>query len=361
MNNNKKSYTIIKKINLKIVNKVILPPELKEETSEVDFEKCTQKLLGDSIAKFSKFMIENYPKEYLVNFYRNINSLIVNKKSLKLYNLLLGEEFIATFSSRKNKITISNDMYKSAIYHELFHLSSSSVKNGDVFCGFSQKSIRKIVSIGSGLNEGYTQLLTERYFEDGLKGSYSCFVFIADKLEKIIGEDKMSNFYFNSNLPGLINELKQYKSEKEIMQFICGLDLLYICRNKNKYKLARDIIDDSIKETGEFLMDTYTKKLKNELNNGRITKDEFIEKVAEYDYSISEITEWACGEKIELELKDDSVSPEEICEHLNRDNNQQIKDLIEDNDRIKKSIFQIDEDMDKIQIVRRVLSTNNNN
>lgn len=318
MNNNKKSYTIIKKINLKNVNKVILPPELKEKASEVDFEKCAQKLLGDSIVKFSKFMIEKYPKEYLINFYRNINSLIVSKKSLKLYNLLLGEKFIAIFSSRNNKINISKD---TAIYHELFHLSSSLVKNGDVFCGFSQKSIRKGISIGSGLNEGYTQLLSERYFEDGLKGSYSCFVFIVDKLEKIIGEDKMSNFYFNSNLLGLINELKQYKYEKEIMQFICGLDLLYICRNKNKYKLARNIIDSSIKEIGEFLMDTYTKKIKNELNNGRITKDEFIEKVAEYDSSITEITNWVFSERIEFELTDDSIFPEEIYEYLNSNNN----------------------------------------
>ncbi len=325
MNNNKKSYTIIRKINLKNVNKVILTPELKEESSEVDFEKCAQKLLGDSIIKFSKFMIENYPKEYLINFYRNINCLLVNKKSLKLYNLLLGEKFIATFSPRKNKITISNDMYKSAIYHELFHLSSSSVKNGDVFCGFSQKSIKRGVSIGRALNEGYTQLLSERYFEDGLKDSYSYFVFIADKVEKIIGEHKMSNFYFNSNLFGLIKELEQYKSEEEIMQFICGLDLLYMCRNKDKYKLVRDIIDGSAEELGEFLIDTYTKKLKNELNSNIITKDEFIEKVVEYICSVAEINNWMYSEKIEFELKNDIISLDEIYEYLNNNNKRSLK------------------------------------
>ena len=133
----------------------------------------------------------------------------------------------------------------------------------------------------------------------------------------------MSNFYFNSNLPGLINELRQYKSEEDIMQFICGLDFLnkYLGKYKNPFKFEKNIIDNLIIKIGEFLMDVYAKKLKKELNSGEITKDEFTKNVIEYYCSALEIANWAYGERINFKLPNDSICSEDICRYLTVEKN----------------------------------------
>ena len=75
------------------------------------------------------------------------------------------------------------------------------------------------------MTEGYTQLLTDRYFpSDKIGEVYSIDASFAGLLELIIGEEDMSRFYFNSNLKGLIDKLSKYNDVDNIMKFLYWTD-----------------------------------------------------------------------------------------------------------------------------------------
>lgn len=130
-----------------------------------------------------------------------------------------------------------------------------SIQKKGVFSGFSQsyfdKDTNKKISFGSGINEGYTEYLTKRYFARYIQNSnYKDLVSFVREIEKIIGYEKMEKLYFHADLKGLILELSKYISEEEIMKFINNVDFY----NKHKFdKNARKLLEVTLKEIDEFL------------------------------------------------------------------------------------------------------------
>ena len=93
-----------------------------------------------------------------------------------------------------------------------------------------------IIYFGDGINEGYTEILTHRYFGKNhkLPKAYLLEVRIVEALEKIVGETKLMSCYFKANLKGLVDELEQYTSREEVYKFINYTDvLMYYSRDKN--------------------------------------------------------------------------------------------------------------------------------
>ena len=83
--------------------------------------------------------------------------------------------------------------------------------------------------IGTGLNEGYTQVLNERYFysKGTYIGCYSLFVRFASYLEVLVGQEKMESLYFKADLEGLIQELEKYASRDEVLRLIKDIDYIF--------------------------------------------------------------------------------------------------------------------------------------
>ena len=97
----------------------------------------------------------------------------------------------------------------------------------------------------------------------------------------------MENLYLNANLRGLINELKIYASEEEIMKFISGTDFLREhLDDKKLVPFEKGMITSSLKNVNEFLFRVYTVKLKRQLDNGTLDMDEFNENLATYISSL---------------------------------------------------------------------------
>ena len=108
---------------------------------------------------------------------------------------------------------------------------SSSFYRGEIeYSGFHQFSLKSgLFNLGEGINKGYTELLRHRYFiteNDGFE-SYTYEIDTADKIEKITGKEKMESLYLNADLPGLIQELKQFSSEEAIIKFISDVDFIF--------------------------------------------------------------------------------------------------------------------------------------
>ena len=115
--------------------------------------------------------------------------------------------------------------------------------------------------------------------------SYKFEVNVSRNLEKIVGQKKMEILFLKGSLIGLINELKNYSTEKEIMGFISSVDL--ISSHYNDINIFKNkIIQKSIYTINLFLLKAYNVKLNQEFNNKKITKDEYEEELQKYIESL---------------------------------------------------------------------------
>ncbi len=278
-----KSYELHRNFKPENIQSVSIAPEIIQEYSSVDIKSLAAKNFGEAISKFAKVVIKKFPANDLTIFYNNINELTVKHKNFAL------SDSEADYIIKKKIIRVDGKNYLSAIYHELFHMSSSIFKDGICYSGFQQTSFKNgIINIGEAINEGYTQLLAERYFgKDNDDEEDEFEVDTVKQLEKIIGKEKMESLYLNANLLGLINELKNYASEEEISNFIFGTDFLFKhLYEKNILPFEKKAVLRSLKNVKEFLVKAYTEKLKRQLESGKITANEMSKELTLYIVSL---------------------------------------------------------------------------
>jgi len=279
------SYTLHKYSEPKDISKVNIPPEMKRKYSNVEISQIGSKKVRDAVVEFTEVLEKEFPKDALTNFYNNINEVKIQSNPLLM--LVAGGMYFV----KKNRINVPLFF---TIYHELFHMASAVYDKDKklAFCGFhhfvNTPNIFKRNNIGRGINEGYTQLLARRCFgkkhkilNNRLFKAYNFEVGIAEQLEKIVGQEDMKRYYLKADLMGLINNLKQYASEQDVLKFITDVDLVNY-HSDVLFLLPNKTIKKSIKNIYSFLLKAYVTKLKKQVENGIITTDEFVEQSARY-------------------------------------------------------------------------------
>lgn len=260
-------------------------------------EKNT-KILSKEFIKENKINKQNLNKNIDKDFAKIIREFIdvlennlphcdfqlLNKKieTLKVNTVSCLKHAYGSYFPKDNIIILDlsykNKTIKDTLIHELLHMAS--------FSGFDQLILvnkRKLIEhIGIGLNEGYTVLLCERYFNINAQYTYEFLKHFSKSLEKIIGKEKMEYLYFSKNLYGLINELKNYeKNNLEILNFIKALDSL--CKNFDSINPIKNMkVIQNVILINSFLITTYMNKLKmSELSNEEKENklNEFIKKL----------------------------------------------------------------------------------
>ena len=176
---------------------------LFKQNNTINYDRFNNSNFKDEIISFCNVILKNFDNKYLENFYNNINSLTVIEEAL-------DNNHKNCYVTRDNTIYLESPDEKELIFHELFHMASSIYKDDTIYCGFAQWKNDDIIA--KGLNEGYTQLLTERYFGSE---KYNEEVYYEEMLfskftEDIVGKDKMNELFLTSNLEGLI---KDYHSD----------------------------------------------------------------------------------------------------------------------------------------------------
>lgn len=230
------------------------PQKIKASFSTDDQKRLLSIKFGKDILKFEKELIKNINNEDLNMLYNNLKTL-KSKGSIFFLQYLQLRFIGGYYSAKKNKVNILHFIKDEVINHELLHMASSTYDENQKisYSGFCQFNNKSKSCIGRALNEGYTELLNDRYF-DGcniVAPSYNVCKFFATKLEEIIGKEEMQSAYFNANLPKLIMELEKYDSQKNIIKFIKSLD----------YFLKYIDINNSI-----ILLPPIKSKLKNNIN-----------------------------------------------------------------------------------------------
>lgn len=260
----------------KKIKKVKLPPELLVEVNDIDHDAVLEKKYGDIIIKFSERITKEIPKKNLINFYNNLDSLKTDEKNFKKKKFSKSVT-AGTYNPKKNEIDISKSKREHTIFHELFHMASSTYKNKIRYSGFSQTKFLPVpFSIGNGLTEGYTEVITQRYFGPNYcqSDAYEYETFIAGRVEDIVGQEKMEELYLNADLLGLINELKKYNNEKKIMKFISSTDFLLDRFERPKFGVTEKTkIKKSFNFINRFLIESYSNYIKKQLEENKMSND----------------------------------------------------------------------------------------
>lgn len=280
----KKNYDLRKDYKATGLSIVELPPEIKRAHLEIDKERLLQQQFGDSIINFVTTITEKIPNVDLTLFYNNLATLTTSTKKTKFKNMVLKTGVQGYYTPNINEVVLQEKNCLLTIDHELFHMASTYYRENDdmVFSGFNQHGK---IQIAEGINEGYTQLLTERYFGESkpLLQAYKYEKSMAEKLEMIVGQEKMQSLYLNANLQGLVQELNQYEEENVIMQFFADIDFLQkYLDDKHLLPTQKGMIISKLKSANRFLLGCYTKKLKVDFDDEGIEQKEFKEKMTTF-------------------------------------------------------------------------------
>ena len=238
-----------------------------------EYDKKYENLLTDETREIGYYIIEFYKvllkignEKYINNFLENIKTLRVRKvnNSKKTGFITAGQYYSHT------NILEYNEKYMDIIFHELFHLASTDLKKGKI--GFKKVINRKCY--GSGINEGYTTLLTSRYFPFD-ETSYIFLPEIMEVLENVLGEEKMLDLYFCEDPDKLYDELEIYLSKEEVNELIDNLDyLLKKLLNDINIPNVRKKIYEKAKKASDLIFKYIIKKTEDEYEKKLITLED---------------------------------------------------------------------------------------
>lgn len=162
------------------------------------------------------------------------------------------------YSFKKGEIRLLGEETINDIYHELIHLSTSFENDNTLFCGFEQTDKKEGYKIGTGLNEGFTELLNTIYFNKESK-AYQPLRIFANALSEIIGLEKMEKYFYNADLLSLSKEMQRYGiTEKEVYRFLANMDFCCYFYKKDKVSfIDNKQYQKSIDEVQELLIRMY--------------------------------------------------------------------------------------------------------
>ncbi|MDD3392921.1 MAG: hypothetical protein PHE54_05230 [Bacilli bacterium] len=212
----------------------VLPLSLKNEEfiNKYDFYARINQNLDDRVMKFIDKILNDFDTININLLLNNINNVKINKLKLHSFNTIFSSIKISNgeYNIKKNEITYYDINNSNNLEHELFHLATSKVEDNFMCSGFYYYF--KDSEIGYGLNEGYTQLLSNRCFP-GNQDFYYYEKSIAFMIEDIIGKEKLIKLYFKADLKSLIDELSKYSSTEEAINLIIKIDCF---SKKNSYE-----------------------------------------------------------------------------------------------------------------------------
>jgi len=258
------------------------PKITKTKILKQDIETAKQKTLGPKLIKFRKKLYRHFKGQDLILLNNNFKSLKIKIKYLAPETLL--SKFVSgRYKLEKNKIIIINNKKKNSINHEFFHMASAFYdKEAKIaFCGFLQIIYFTKQALGVGLNEGYTVLLTKRYFPTEIMNnaySYKVCEFFAKQLEKIVGKNRMETYYLSADLFGLYKYLLNFDDGSNIITLIAMLDNLVknvSKKNTNKFEKHYELVEC-------YLLKLFINKKQQELNNNIIDEETFNKEIKDY-------------------------------------------------------------------------------
>jgi len=233
--------------------------KLKKMVTEEEKNKILAKINNIYVNKFIEIMKNNEKDVYLDNLYSNlritkiidcaiIQNLIAKNSATYGGNYYVGGKIILLLG---DKININDYVVNLTPYHELLHLLTTKIENENVISiGVSSNTFAEAI------NEGYTEILTTRYFGFLSKNedeTYNLYKWFAKMIEEILGQNLFEKYYFEVNQDLFIKELAKYSNEKIVIDIISLLD--YLFGNEDKiYTIEKELLDNNTARIDELKM-----------------------------------------------------------------------------------------------------------
>ena len=181
--------------------------------------------------KFFDYTLKtNFPQELLLNYLDNLEDLSAYGIYFQLANIINIEGYEGRYNSKYNVIVIDiNDPRRIlSIFHEFFHVASTNRSDPDhIRTGLSFINRNTKQLMGRKLNEGYTDLMTCRYFSCvGYEPGYPIQMKYAELLEQIVGKNLMEESFLTASPQKMFAELQKYDSVDSIVDFVQTIDQL---------------------------------------------------------------------------------------------------------------------------------------
>lgn len=186
---------------------------------------------------------ENFDSSLFLNNFKitifNIKALHNNLKQGLNGEVILKEKFYFNIYTGK------------VINHELLHLSS--------------KTKRKNYKLFTPFNEGYTQLMAERYFNENTLKGYDIETRILKLIETIIGKDVLEKAYFKGKLLESLAELCKYENELNLKNMVINFRNIFDLRKNETISFTEK--NKKIQESLDIVINILFSCLKNKIKN----------------------------------------------------------------------------------------------
>jgi len=234
--------TLVKVIKVKVVKclRKVKKPKLVRKNIKNGSIKALRVLKNVDFDKYNEYIEEfintlaskgcNYDFTFMSNNLRDLKIVVVPE---------LENNNMAVYDGSLNILNIAEDYLDrmdEIIYHELFHMSSRLLDGDDCFIGFQRNYLFNC------FNEGYTEVLTKRYFGDKSKDTPYLFeMILAEIVEFIIGKDIMEKLYSRADSLGMLVEFSKYTDKEETTYITLGnIDRMSDYYDKQEYKESMD-------------------------------------------------------------------------------------------------------------------------
>lgn len=200
--------------------------EISEEP-EVAREKI-QKLNKSGIKKEESRIIKEFLGTLSKEDHINLGQMYAN---FHPFMIEFGRKRLPVYDIESGSLRIDETDKRNSLLRGLLELASTYKWNDEKASGFERigrtKYGNKDFIYGRGLNEGYKEVLLERYF--GIEPQYQELAELVSLLEYVIGKKKMEKLFFEGNLHIIYNCIAsscKYKDE-EVYRFLRDLDIVY--------------------------------------------------------------------------------------------------------------------------------------
>ncbi len=171
----------------------------------------------EELLSFYRVLSAMVEPQDLANFVRNFKDVTITRKKASILWGCLG-----SYDVHRNVLNIAKE---NTLPHEAFHLSSSEWDKKQEFGYMGFKQANTTTCIGSAMNEGYTELLTARKFQDGRPSTYCTMVRNMKLIELLFPDAKeLEHLYFSHDLFTTIEKLEDYASFDDVIHLILEMD-----------------------------------------------------------------------------------------------------------------------------------------
>ena len=227
----------------------------------------TFKEIETVIEEFANTMIKNDEYFMLCDFIKLIKTTRFEYSEKSFINKEYDDTTLLDgfYSNSKNTITYTS--YEDLI-HELMHLSNKYKTLEDVERdGLEFNPDKPNISIGSGVNEGLTELYHSKYFPKKEVDAYYNEKIIMKHVGLIIGENNLKKMRSRGDYIDLLYALSKYSSIEETLLFLDSVDNLTTSNIFSKKKVDLNtylIANDSLAYISKYLKNCYKNKIEIE-------------------------------------------------------------------------------------------------